>query len=94
MDAVRRASIAGTAAVVAAVALLAVIGVEPVTALTTGTGLESVPAGLDAVALQIDLLGWLTRVLDRIADFLNQLNRVLSEFARLFGEGGGGEGRN
>jgi hypothetical protein len=46
MDAVRRASIAGTAAVVAAVALLAVIGVEPVTALTTGTGLSRFPPGL------------------------------------------------
>jgi len=60
------------------------LAVDPV-----GTSsIAPVLADLAATLLQVELIEQLTRSLDRIADLLAQLDRVLSEFAQLFGEGG------
>ena len=79
-----RVAVVAAAAIVTTVAIASAVGVEQWAALTTGPAL----AGIDTVVLQV--LENLTDLLDRVADFLTKLNRVLSEFARLFGEGGGG----
>lgn len=67
----------------AAALVVGTIGLDPAGIAT------AVPAfaGIDVIALQV--LEDLSRLLDKIADFLSQLNRVVSEFAQLFGEGGG-----
>ncbi|PSP74724.1 hypothetical protein BRC86_04980 [Halobacteriales archaeon QS_3_64_16] len=83
----RMRSVAVGAVVLAAVALTALIGVEPAAAATTGATPLTIPAA-DVLALQ--LFDTVIEILDRIADLLNQINRVLSEFSQLFGEGGEG----
>lgn len=80
-----RACTAGFAIVTAAI-VASVVGID-------FAGVASVvPAfvGTEIAALQVELLERLTRILDRIADLLAQVNRVLRQFARLFGKGGGG----
>jgi hypothetical protein len=71
------------------VTLVLVVALGGVAAPTT-TAVPS--AATDAPSMQIQILDSLTDLLDTIADFLHQLNRVLNEFAQLFGgegEGGG-----
>lgn len=75
---------------VAAVALVGWVGVDPVAGTTAGLA-HPASAGSDVIVIQV--LENLTRLLDRVADFLNQLDRVLSEFVQLFGgSGSGGDG--
>lgn len=78
-----RVAVVAAVTIVTTVAIASSVGIVQWTALTTGLIL----AGTDTIALQV--LEDLTQLLDRVADFLTQLNRVLSEFAQLFGEGGG-----
>jgi hypothetical protein len=78
----------GGVLVLAAVALTALISVEPAAAATEGPvfpALSTLPVG-DVLVLQ--LFDTVIEILDRIADLLNQINRVLSELSQLFGEGG------
>jgi len=78
-----RVAVVAAATIVTTVAIASSVGIEQWATLTTGPTL----AGTDTIALQV--LENLTQLLDRVADFLTQLNRVLGEFAQLFGEGGG-----
>lgn len=67
--------------VVIAAVVVSVIAVGPAVAVPAQPGVS----GIEPIAMQV--LENLTRLLDRVADFLTQLNRVLSELAQLFGAG-------